>query len=668
MNTIQITSPEQFKEVIQKDEYAISALLALYAYQTTDEQISRSVKHQNGMGFNGTDGGFCSSLAQQFQRKGRLTEKQIASLKRLLPKYHGQISELSAIPNGVAPEKKPVDMTMRAILKGNDLYLSFPYSAETVAAVKEFPNRKWSKDQRRWETPLTIDTVEALLKMKFEVDPKAVVWFKEQIAEVKKEDFSIPGLRANLYEYQKEGIAFIDKKNGRALVGDEMGLGKTLQALGWLQLRKDITLPAIVVCPASLKLNWAREALKFTELEPVLISGRKKTFTTFPGGNRQDLYIINYDILHEKRECPDCKGAKKIHGLKCKKCNGKGNVPGLDSVIKSLNIKTAIFDEVHYCKSNSTGRSIAGIELSTHAKYVITLSGTPIVNRPIEFYNAIQMTNNKILPTWWQYTKRYCDRKHTGFGWDVSGASNTEELHQKLTRSIMIRRLKKDVLPQLPTKIRTVVPMEVNLKKYDEIITAAKKELKDAEKKAEHLVIIEKAKQAVVELKMGMALEWIQDFLDNGQKLVVFAEHQTVINQIYTHFGSRAVRVYGGTSQKERQAAVDAFQNNPSIDLFIGSKSAKEGLTLTAASSTCFLELWWVSGDHDQAEDRVHRIGQEADSVTAYYLLAAGTIEEDIAEMLDRKRKVVTAVLDGKDVEEESMLVGLMNKIMGEEE
>lgn len=665
--SIQITSHEQFREAIQKDEYAISALLFLYSLQTTDEQISYNTKHQNGIGFNGTDGGFCSSLAQQFLRKGRLTEKQVASLKKLLPKYHGQISELEERPNGVAPEKKAVDQTKKAVLQGNTLLITFPYDPEMVAAVKEIPNRKWNKDQKRWEAPLTVDSVEDLLKLKFEVDPKAIVWHKEQAAEVQT-DIAIPGLRANLYEYQKEGIAWIDKKKGRALIGDEMGLGKTLQALGWLQLRKDIALPAIVVCPASLKLNWAREALKFTELEPVLISGRKKTFTTFPGGNRQDLYIINYDILHEKKECLDCKGTGKTHGLKCKKCSGKGNIPGLDSTIKSLNIKTAIFDEVHYCKSNSTGRSIAGLELSTYADYVITLSGTPIVNRPIEFYNGIMMTNPRILPTWWQYTKRYCNRRHTGFGWDVSGSSNTEELHQKLTRSIMIRRLKKDVLPQLPAKIRTVVPIEINLKKYDEIIAQTKKELELAEAKAQHLVIIEKAKQAVVELKMDLALEWIQDFLDNGQKLVVFAEHQAVINQVYEHFGSRAVRVYGGTSQKERQAAVDRFQTDDKCDLFIGSKSAKEGLTLTAASSTCFLELWWVSGDHDQAEDRVHRIGQEADSVTAYYLLAAGSIEEDIADMLDRKRKVVTAVLDGKDVEEESMLVNLMNKITGESE
>ena len=657
--SIQITSPEQFQEVIKQDQYAISALLTLYSYQTTDEQISLSTKHENGMGFNGTDGGFCSSLAMQYLRKGRLTEKQIASLRKLLPKYHGQISELDPKPNGAATEKKAVDQTKRAILQNNTLLITFPYDPEMVAAIKEIPNRKWNKEQKRWEAPLTIDTVDDLLKMKFEIDPKASAWHKEQTAEVKKE-ISIPGLRANLYEYQKEGIAWIDKKKGRALIGDEMGLGKTLQALGWLQLRKDIALPAIVVCPASLKLNWAREALKFTELEPVLISGRKKTFTTMPGGNRQDLYIINYDILHEKKECLDCKGTGKTHGLKCKKCNGKGSVPGLDSVIKSLNIKTAIFDEVHYCKSNGTGRTVAGMELSELADYVITLSGTPIVNRPIEFYNGIMMTNPKILPTWWQYTKRYCDRKHTGFGWDVSGSSNTEELHQKLTRSIMIRRLKKDVLPQLPSKIRTVVPIEINLKKYEEVIAQAKKELEIAEAKAQHLVIIEKAKQAVVELKMKLALEWIQDFLDNGQKLVVFAEHQKVINQVYEHFGSRAVRVYGGTSQKERQAAVDRFQTDDKCDLFIGSKSAKEGLTLTAASSTCFLELWWECSSHLQAEDRVHRIGQEAESVTAYYLLAANTIEEIIMELLEQKSRVVNQVLDGESVESE----GIFNKIL----
>jgi len=667
---IETPTPETFRTAIADDNTAIGALLIIYSFQTPDERTDKFTKYQNGQGFNGTDSVFCSSLAQQYLSKGRLTEKQIFALKKLLPKYHGQVSSIEPMPNGPAPEKaisEQIQPSAELNRRTGIVELQFPYNPTTVDKVKTFSGRKWDKETKTWSVPVSLFVTDSLKQMGFGIGRKLTKWIQNETTNVvKEEDFVVPGLRATLYPYQKKGIQFIDLKKGRAIVGDEMGLGKTIQALGWLQLRKQTSLPAIVVCPASLKLNWAREALKFTDLEPVLIDGKdKKKFTTFPGGSRKDLYIINYDIIHDSYTCQECEGTKLVHGEKCKKCKGKGKLPMLDKQLLELGIKTVIFDECHHLKSEVSSRTVAAQELAKAAKNLISLSGTPIVNRPIEYYNIIQMTSPNPLPSWWYYTKRFCGRKRTPFGWDVNGATNKEELHQLLTQTIMIRRLKKDVMKDLPEKVRTVVPLEVDLNKYNRILQQITEELEGQE--AEHLTIIEKAKQLIADLKMDMALEWIENYIENGEKIVVFGEHTYILDQVLDKFKKNSVVVYGKTSLKDRQAAVDRFQNDPTCQVFVGSKSATEGLTLTAAHATAFLELWWVPAQHDQAEDRVHRIGQEADSVTAYYLLAAGTIEESIAEMLDEKRRIVTAILDGKKVEDFNMLSVLLKKLTEKE-
>jgi len=664
LQPVATSNPEIFRKVIEKDEYAIGALLVLYSHQTIDEQLEKGTKYQNGTGFNGTDGNFGASLAEQYLSRGRLTDKQLAALKKILPKYHGQVKLIEPKENGPAPAStKPAQKNL-ASLHGDIVHLEFPFSYEMVANVKNLPNRRWNGAAKRWEVPLNELSFQMIERLGIPLCENLLKWKNRPVAKPESID-TIKGLRCNLMDFQKTGIEFVCSKNGRALIGDDMGLGKTAQALAWLQLKKNIALPALVICPASIKIHWARKALEWTELEPVLLSGKDLKHTIFPGGTRKDLFVVNYDIIHSSVVCPKCEGKKMIHGIKCKNCNGKGKVPELHPELKKLNLKTIVFDEIHYTKTRGTGRTLAAQELAKDAEFVLGLSGTPITNRPIEFFEPIQMINPKLFPSWWAYTKRYCARKHSGFGWDVSGASNTEELNKILTSSIMVRRLKSEVLTQLPPKVRQVIPIEIDKGKYSRIMEEIKDELERSEKQAEHLVIIEKAKQLVVKMKMKVSLEWIEDFIQN-EKLVVFAEHREVIEEIHNHFKDSSVVVYGGTDSKARQLAVDQFQNDPNCRLFIGSKAAKEGLTLVAASSTAFMELWWTPGDHDQAEDRVNRIGQEAQSINAFYLLAADTIEEDIAQLLDTKRQILSSILDGKEVEDISLLTELMKKIRGE--
>jgi SWI/SNF-related matrix-associated actin-dependent regulator 1 of chromatin subfamily A len=270
-----------------------------------------------------------------------------------------------------------------------------------------------------------------------------------------------------------------------------------------------------------------------------------------------------------------------------------------------------------------------------------------------------------MFPNYIEYAQRYCDAKHNGFGWDFSGASNIEELHNKIHNRIMIRRVKKDVLKDLPDKIRSYIPIEIN---NSNDYKNAESEFSEFAKyvNRSHKVEIqnktESLKQIAVDGKMEQSVQWIKDFLESDQKLVVFAWHKKVIDILMEIFKNVAVKVDGSITGDERQKAVDSFQNNPNIRLFIGNiKAAGVGITLTAASNVAFLELPWSPGDLDQAEDRCHRIGAK-DTVNVYYLLAEGTIEEHIARMIDQKRKVVEGILDGKTPETESLLIELINQ------
>jgi SWI/SNF-related matrix-associated actin-dependent regulator 1 of chromatin subfamily A len=355
-----------------------------------------------------------------------------------------------------------------------------------------------------------------------------------------------------------------------------------------------------------------------------------------------DILVVNYDVLHD----------------------------WMPSLI-NYRAEVLICDEVQYIKSNKAKRTKAVRRLSKHIPHFIALSGTPIVNRPIEFYNTIQIINPDLFPNWLHYTQRYCNRRHNGFGWDISGASHTDELHEILSDSIMIRRSKAEVLKDLPDKIRSFFPIEMDTqieKEYNEAENnfvqwmEKSKGLVAAERasNAEALAQIEILKQMAVKAKLPHAIEWIQDFLYTGQKLVVFCTHHFTIDALMNKFGNIAVKLDGRTSGPKRQLVVEKFQNEAKTRLFVGNiKAAGVGITLTAASTMAFLELPWTTGELIQAEDRLHRIGQK-DSVNVYYLLAEFTIEEKIAQLLDQKRKVLDSVLDGIQTDDKSLLTELI--------
>jgi len=595
---------------------------------------------EDGHGFNKIDAGFGKSLAE----RERWTKRQAQAALKMLKKYQGQLQaggfDIERLFDGseITYPHLQQEKVMNTVKKVDDrtMEIRYKFNPEILQLIKSLPGRRFHPDKKYWTATITADSINKLKDAGFVIDAELEKLLHQ--AEEMEKRIEVPGLKKQLFPFQKAGVAFIEKSNGRALIADEMGLGKTIQAAAWLQLHPEKR-PAIILCPASLKLNWAKEIRETlsTKDKVQILQGTK------PYSITEDIIIINYDILNSWVE-----------------------------TLQAINPQVLIIDEMHYVKNSSAIRTKATKKLTKGIPHVIALTGTPIVNRPIEGFNIFQILDRNLFPNFWTYVHRYCGARHNGWGWDFSGATNKEELNQILTSTIMIRRRKADVLKDLPEKLYSFIPMELsNETEYrvaeEEFIQYLRltkgKEAAEKAKKAEHLVKIEALKQLAVKGKLKQAINWIRDFIEDGNKLVVFAVHKEVIHQLMKEFKEIAVKIDGSTSIPERHKAVEAFQSDPNIKLFIGNiQAAGVGLTLTAASAVAFLEFDWVVGNHMQAEDRCHRIGQK-DTVNIYYLIAAGSIEEKLVSLLAEKTKVIQTILDGEKAEDINIFDELLESI-----
>ena len=446
--------------------------------------------------------------------------------------------------------------------------------------------------------------------------------------------------------YQKAGVAFATARRA-TLLGDQMGLGKTIQALGVLAVTDQF--PAVIVCPASLKLNWRREAVKwlpYPDVAVMVLEGKPNSSGFFGRPPGRLLLIVNYDIL----------GAW---------------LPVLDN----LDTQTVIYDECHYVKNRKAQRSQHAVSLAKDRPRVLALSGTPIVNRPNELVNVLDLLGQ--LPEFggaWKFLRRYTNATQTKWGWDFSGASNLPELQDRLRSTCMIRRLKEQVLTELPPKRRQVIELPANC--ASDVVLAESSAFAQTQERLSALrVAVELAKtaddqtaydQAVQALRDGTmaafaelsdlrhqtalakipyVIEHLKELLDADVKVVCFAHHKDVIGQIHEAFPDSVV-LTGDTSLPDRQAAVDRFQSDPTCQLFIGSiTAAGVGLTLTASAHVVFAELDWVPGNVSQCEDRTHRIGQ-TNSVLVQHLVLEGSLDATMAKRLIEKQAVIDAALD----------------------
>lgn len=470
-----------------------------------------------------------------------------------------------------------------------------------------------------------------------------------------KKEIKIP---ETLFSFQKEGVKQMLEMNTNILLADEMGLGKTVQGAVYLSLKKN-SVPALIVCPASLKMNWSREIEKWTHYKTYIIDGRNPQHLTKDFIEKYPVWIMNYDILgsedkKEKEEEMERRKRAKAMGYPCRKKQIKVN-GWCDELIKH-NFQTIICDEVQYIAEPETirARAILKISKALQNSKKLFISGTPYETKTSQFFTCLSILDPIEFNNRYRFLMRYCDPVKTFFGWKFDGLSNAEELHAKISR-FMIRRLKKDVLTQLPPKVRAVIPMQVTpveRKLYDEVDWQFEQDIINGVKdKSAQLGHIAHLKQASYRAKEKAVIKWIKDYLTyQNQKLVVFIYHHSTYDSLMQEFGYCSVGLTGATPPAQRQAVVDKFQNEDKVFLFIGQiKASGVGLTLTKASATCFVEFGNSAPQHEQAEDRVHRIGQTADSVMAYYLILENSIEQDIMNTLERRNKDLKKVLNNED-------------------
>lgn len=552
-----------------------------------------------------------------------------------------------------------------ADLINNQIVLRFGFDREIIAAVKKVPGARWDPAAKVWRLPLCEGAGKLIDSYGFVVTVRLVPvlasgkHFRKQGAypEQPAADLEIPGLKVKLLNFQKEGVRFALEKK-RVLIADEMGLGKTIQAIAFLQARKDLR-PALIVCPASLKLNWEAEIKKFAETCPEnrveVLSGEKSYKTDAP------VMVVNYDVLHSWVQ-----------------------------VLKGR-LSAIVLDESHFIKNRRARRTKAVRAVAKGTEAVLCLTGTPVLNRPMDLFTQLNLLAPEEFPDYFQYGLRYCNGHkkkifvrggEEKYVWDFSGASHLDELNRRLKSTVMIRRLKKDVLKELPPKRVATVPMELSspkeyliaeenfLRWLHEWVKRGKYEKKRlvTAARAEALTKIEYLKMCAVRLKIKSVLQWVSDFLESGEKLVLFAHHRVVVDYLKKQFSGCAV-LSGGENARARQEAVQKFQNSPDCRLFIGSLAAAGvGLNLTVASNVAFVEFPWRPADLDQAVDRAHRIGQ-ASSVTAWCLVASApgikTVDERILDLLEKKRSIADQALDGKKEGGADVLGELLDGYLG---
>lgn len=540
---------------------------------------------------------------------------------------------------------------------GSSLVWRGPYEAK---GVPKGAGWRWDPLNRVWTAPADPFFLRRLLEVaeeegvKVELDEGATRLLQGVPAgEPNLPQVEIPtpnGLRP--FPFQVEGARFLLGREG-ALLGDEMGLGKTVQVL--LAVNADPTIrKVLVICPASVKLNWEREAKRWLvrPFETLVLSGTTPSPIPHPQGGL--FVVINYDI-----------------------------VAAWEEELRRHVWDLMVLDEAHYVKDPKAKRTRAILGPKARnpipARKRVALTGTPIVNRPVELWPILAWLDYRAWGNFWGYVKRYCNAHYNGYGWDFRGASNLEELRARL-RPYMLRREKAEVLKDLPEKIREIIVLPRNglsslveeewavWNKYQGRLASLREEAerarraKDKDELARILAEIRAVSQVafsamstirarLAEAKAPKVAAFVKDLLEEKQKVVVFAHHRAVLEYLQKDLGEyRPVLVWGGMSAQARQAAVDAFQNGDAR-VFLGSiTAAAEGITLTASDTLVFAELDWRPGKMLQAEDRVHRIGQDR-GVLIYYLVIEDSLEARMANVIASKMEVIRkAVEDNGEV------------------
>ena len=440
----------------------------------------------------------------------------------------------------------------------------------------------------------------------------------------------------SLYPHQADGVAFLLSKK-RAILADDMGLGKTRQAIVAMEAgTPEGTI--LVVCPASLKLNWKREILMVDAEASVEVLGVDKDQSNAPRW-----VIVNYDLLS--------KYAERLH---------------------TVNWAGIILDEAHFIKNASKRTShclkLLGVQAEARAAligpdYVFLLTGTPMTNRPKDLFNLLRCVGHPSARSFLSFAKRFCDAYRNDYGWVTTGASNLDELNL-LMKETSIRRMKDEVL-DLPPKVRSWVPVDISASKValnaiDSFLSWYSQTDPSQPNDTEFLARLTKVRTSLHKAKFNAVSERIKDVIATGEKVIVFTCFTDGIERHKKKLGDQAVTITGSATSKQRTDAVDSFQDDPIVRVILCNIIAGGvGITLTAGTHVIFQDLDWVPANHAQAEDRCYRMGQDH-RVTVEYFHAAGTLDGYIAELLKQKMSLIAAV-EADEVPDQSFLADIQD-------
>ena len=520
------------------------------------------------------------------------------------------------------------------------VYMSFGYDPVRVREVKKIPGITFDSKSKAWKAPISSIAQAIAWSKAFRVHVPDELTQEADRIKVKMEaallesrstgaEIVIAGFD-KLMPYQKAGVQYA-KNRRRCFIADEMGLGKTLQAIAAVEEmhRSAPIYPVVVVCPANLTLNWAKEYAKWLPERRVgVVSGRKK----FPEHGTYDVLVVGYPNLTAWQA----------------QLTGYGGY---------------VFDESHYLKTYGAQRTKAAIKIVRRASKdapVLLLTGTPVASRPAEYVAQLDLLGQ--LDSFggrWGFYRRYCDAHRDKFGqWRLDGHSNLEELNSTLRSTCYIRRTKEQVLTELPPIFESTMYFEGSergKRDYDAAETDLGAWLEQngrTNNAPEQIARISVLRRLAAEAKLPGVFELIDEMVESGRKVVIAAHHRDIVNAIATRYGG--LKIQGGMSVAEVEEAKRRFQENPVEDspaIALSIEAAKTGHTLTAAQDIVFVELPWTPADVQQTYSRLHRIGQIG-SVRVTYALMVDSIDEDIHRAISRKEQVVAGAVDGGDVVE----------------
>jgi len=440
--------------------------------------------------------------------------------------------------------------------------------------------------------------------------------------------------RGKLLDFQREGLDFLMKSSGNALLADEMGLGKTVQTLAYLSKEKH-AFPALIIAPLVTLTNWQKEIEKFLKKKGKngkIIENKSPNSVMIRQGKRNeideyDFYIINYELLHKR--LPD---------------------------LLKLNIHSVICDEVQHLRSKTTQKYAAVKKLAAKngIKYRVGLSGTPIYNRGSEIWPIVDILKPGLLGSFKEFCEYFCYVNEKGKA--IVLENKRDSLRNQLTKHVMLRRKKTDVLKELKDKVRYPEVIAADEKFYkdelDKIWRKLEEEQKYAQtafdKSASYHRAIESERQAAGLAKLKHVTNFVNDIMEIEESVVVFCHHRAIHDLLHQHLAKyNPASIIGGQSDKKRDNEITRFQNGETKLMIAGLRAGNVGINLTKASYVIFAELDWSPAIHRQAEDRLHRIGQK-NTVFAYYLVGNGTLDEHVVDILTDKTFEIDSILDAK--------------------